>query len=170
MLVIFIYHANYLTQPEISYSYNMFLNVVIGKYDRVTKIFYKLILIYLVSDAKTYLEIILRELSGLPEVNSEIFVLEDKRTGFLGSSLFSDSFLRLNIWVFAGALGFLSWIVWGLYHKKSQPYCWKILYYATLVPTVTTLEILDISPIFWVFDSHALWHFATSPMHVLFYR
>ena len=31
------------------------------------------------------------------------------------------------------------------------------------------LELLDFPPIYWIIDSHAIWHFATVPLPLLWY-
>ncbi len=31
------------------------------------------------------------------------------------------------------------------------------------------LELLDFPPLLWTFDSHALWHASTAPVHFLWY-
>ena len=31
------------------------------------------------------------------------------------------------------------------------------------------LEVLEFEPILWTFDSHALWHLSTAPIHVATY-
>ncbi|EPY87156.1 post-GPI attachment to proteins factor 3-like isoform 1 [Camelus ferus] len=34
---------------------------------------------------------------------------------------------------------------------------------------LSLLELLDFPPLFWVLDAHAIWHFSTIPVHVLFF-
>ncbi len=31
------------------------------------------------------------------------------------------------------------------------------------------LELLDFAPLLWTFDSHALWHATTAPVHFIWY-
>ena len=38
-----------------------------------------------------------------------------------------------------------------------------------LVATSVALELLDFPPIYWIIDSHAIWHFATVPLPLLWY-
>ena len=38
-----------------------------------------------------------------------------------------------------------------------------------LVASSVALELLDFPPIYWILDSHAIWHFATVPLPLLWY-
>jgi hypothetical protein len=39
-----------------------------------------------------------------------------------------------------------------------------------LLNVTVLLELLDFEPMFGTFDSHSLWHLATAPIHLLWYR
>ena len=59
--------------------------------------------------------------------------------------------------------------LWYFTFRKSLPHLWKPFAIAVLTSLFLSFELLDFSPIFWVFDSHSIWHFLTIPLPLLFY-
>nr|SVE69827.1 EOG090X0702 [Eubosmina coregoni] len=69
-----------------------------------------------------------------------------------------------------GAINIVGWLLWCWRHSKQRPYVKQCALFTSLVAVTTLLEIGDFPPIFWVIDAHALWHLATSPLPILWYR
>ncbi|NXN91696.1 PGAP3 factor, partial [Rhinopomastus cyanomelas] len=68
------------------------------------------------------------------------------------------------------ALGLLNvcwWLRWCL--RSRLPHAWKCGAVVLLLQALALLELLDFPPLLWVLDAHALWHFGTIPLNVLFY-
>ncbi|XP_077315845.1 GPI-specific phospholipase A2-like PGAP3 [Lithobates pipiens] len=61
------------------------------------------------------------------------------------------------------------WLAWCLKRRSHQPYLWKCVLVVVLLQSLALLELLDFPPVCWVLDAHALWHFSTIPLNVLFY-
>ena len=53
--------------------------------------------------------------------------------------------------------------------KKTLPHFWKLFAIIILTSLFVNFELFDFSPIFWVIDSHSVWHFLTIPLPLLFY-
>ncbi|NWI68482.1 PGAP3 factor, partial [Todus mexicanus] len=70
------------------------------------------------------------------------------------------------------ALGLLNvawWLRWCLRNRPRLPHVWKCAAVVLLLQALALLELLDFPPLLWVLDAHALWHFGTVPLNVLFY-
>ncbi|KAJ8969576.1 hypothetical protein NQ317_000072 [Molorchus minor] len=76
--------------------------------------------------------------------------------------------MKLNI--FVGAVIAICWIIWCLYNYKKQPYVWNCAKFVILTAIVTLLEVIDQPPIYYVFDSHSIWHLSTAPLAIFLYR
>ncbi|XP_071967603.1 post-GPI attachment to proteins factor 3 isoform X2 [Engystomops pustulosus] len=68
-----------------------------------------------------------------------------------------------------GMVNLVWWLVWCLRRHSHQPYLWKCVLVVVLLQSLALLELLDFPPVFWVLDAHALWHFSTIPLNILFY-
>lgn len=75
--------------------------------------------------------------------------------------------MKVNIVI--GTITALCWFIWCLVHQKKQPYVWKCGMYVALTGLVLPLEVIDLPPIFYIFDSHSIWHLATAPLVSLIY-
>ncbi|KAL1501827.1 hypothetical protein ABEB36_007081 [Hypothenemus hampei] len=75
--------------------------------------------------------------------------------------------MKLNIII--GTLTAGCWFFWSTMIRNRQPYVWKCVMYVALTGLVLLLELMDVPPIFYVFDCHSLWHLATAPLVFLIY-
>lgn len=71
---------------------------------------------------------------------------------------------------FLGTFTAICWFGWCMWNRNRQPYVWKCGAFVTLAGAAMLLEIIDQPPLFWIFDSHSLWHLMTAPLICLFYR
>mmetsp|Transcript_4512 Transcript_4512/g.10562 ORF Transcript_4512/g.10562 Transcript_4512/m.10562 type:complete len:376 (+) Transcript_4512:53-1180(+) len=83
-----------------------------------------------------------------------------------------------------GALSGLAWAVWVFTaaRKQGHPGCYFMLAFLVATNAAVLLEVLDFPPLFGpkdpdhsemglgLLDAHALWHAATVPLTILFYR
>lgn len=76
--------------------------------------------------------------------------------------------MKFNIVI--GMLTFIITISWWYRVKKEVTHAYLIGWFNILTVFVTLLEVLDFSPIFWIFDAHSLWHASTAPLTILLYR
>ena len=75
---------------------------------------------------------------------------------------------QINIGV--GLLNSLFWLHWCYKNIAKMPHVKKAAIAVGLLNATVLLELLDFEPIFWTFDSHALWHLATAPIHFIWYQ
>ncbi|NXY87080.1 PGAP3 factor, partial [Alcedo cyanopectus] len=68
-----------------------------------------------------------------------------------------------------GLLNVAWWLRWCHRNRPRLPHVWKCAAVVLLLQALALLELLDFPPLFWVLDAHALWHFGTVPLNVLFY-
>ncbi|KAM4623191.1 post-GPI attachment to proteins factor 3 isoform 1-T1 [Discoglossus pictus] len=68
-----------------------------------------------------------------------------------------------------GMTNLVWWLGWCVRRHSRQPYLWKCVLVVVLLQSLALLELLDFPPVLWVLDAHALWHFSTIPLHVLFF-
>lgn len=88
---------------------------------------------------------------------------------FLGAGRFDYSYnMKANI--VTGILSGVCWLLWYFLRGKRRHYGKKIVAFFALTALSLVLEVNDFPPIFWIFDAHALWHLATVPITVIFYR
>ncbi|KAI4494090.1 hypothetical protein M0802_009244 [Mischocyttarus mexicanus] len=70
-------------------------------------------------------------------------------------------------------IGFLSFVItmlWWYNVRRELPHAYLVGWFNILAVLSTLLEVLDFSPIFWIFDAHSLWHASTAPLTILLYR
>lgn len=72
--------------------------------------------------------------------------------------------------VVTGVLAGVGWLSWYLWTWRTCSYGWKMVVFQVLAATSLSLELMDFSPIWWTFDAHSMWHLATVPLTVLFYK
>ncbi|XP_018575419.1 post-GPI attachment to proteins factor 3 [Anoplophora glabripennis] len=75
--------------------------------------------------------------------------------------------MELNILI--GTFTAICWFGWCTYNRIRQPYVWKCALFVALTGIVMLLEVIDKPPLFYVFDSHSLWHLTTAPLVILLY-
>ncbi|KAJ8911446.1 hypothetical protein NQ315_013808 [Exocentrus adspersus] len=75
--------------------------------------------------------------------------------------------MELNILI--GTFTAICWFGWCVYNRIRQPYVWKCAVFVALTGVVMLLEVIDRPPIFYIFDSHSLWHLSTAPLVILLY-
>jgi hypothetical protein len=83
-----------------------------------------------------------------------------------------DYGFHVGLCVAAGAVQTAVWLAWALGSKygKSHPGKVYLLSFMAAVNVAMLLEILDFPPLWKMIDAHALWHAATAPLTVLWYR
>ncbi|XP_046965265.1 post-GPI attachment to proteins factor 3 [Vanessa cardui] len=77
-----------------------------------------------------------------------------------------DYNMRVNI--FFGVAGSLLWLGWA-WRARARRYGWRLAASTLLSGAALSLELLDFPPRRGC-DAHALWHFSTAPLPLLFYR
>jgi len=75
--------------------------------------------------------------------------------------------MKVNITV--GILQSLFWLSWSWLHRRELPHARWIAGSVAAMDVTILLEVLEFEPILWTFDSHALWHLSTAPIHVATY-
>lgn len=81
-----------------------------------------------------------------------------------------DYTYNMKVNIFTGAVGGVGWLMWGLSQIRKRRYVWRLIIFVALALSTVALEIYDFPPIFWLFDSHALWHLSSAPITILFYK
>ncbi|KAL6258906.1 hypothetical protein P5V15_010850 [Pogonomyrmex californicus] len=75
--------------------------------------------------------------------------------------------------VFNVAIGLITVAIttlWWYFNRDKLPHVYLLAWFNVLTIFVTTLELADFPPIFWIFDAHSLWHASTIPLTILLYR
>ncbi|KPJ07369.1 Post-GPI attachment to proteins factor 3 [Papilio machaon] len=82
-----------------------------------------------------------------------------------------DYHYNMMVNLFFGVCGSLIWLWWGAAQWLSgRRYAWRLLAFVLLSAVALSLELLDFPPYYHIWDAHALWHLATVPLPLLFYR
>ena len=80
---------------------------------------------------------------------------------------------NMTVNVIVGAVNCLSWLVWLFREARregAEPHILAGVMAIVLVAASVGLELLDFPPLMWVLDSHSLWHLATAPLPLLWFR
>lgn len=77
---------------------------------------------------------------------------------------------NMKVNVASGGLNCIAWLIWFCVHRADGRHILPGVLGVLLVTSAVLLEVLDFPPIYWVLDSHALWHFATVPLPLLWLR
>ena len=80
-----------------------------------------------------------------------------------------DYGLNMKFLVLTGITNIVLWLVWSWFCRKCRP-VWKCALSMCLTLTLASLEIIDFPPIFWIFDSHSLWHLSTIPIPYIWFN
>lgn len=71
----------------------------------------------------------------------------------------------------AGSAGALVWVGAALAQRRAgRAYAWRVLAFVALSAAALALELFDFPPRARAWDAHALWHLATAPLPLLFYK
>ncbi|XP_044755340.1 post-GPI attachment to proteins factor 3 [Coccinella septempunctata] len=62
------------------------------------------------------------------------------------------------------------WLLWCYWNRNSKPYVEKCATFVILTAAVALLEIIDRPPLYYIFDSHSIWHLSTAFLVGIFYR
>ena len=76
--------------------------------------------------------------------------------------------MKVNVSV--GVLNGLLWLAWAWLHSRDGPHIRQAVLAILSLSLSVLLELLDFPPWVWILDSHALWHLATVPVPLLWYR
>ena len=71
--------------------------------------------------------------------------------------------------IFVGLLQSILWLSWSYKNRRRLPHVKWIAGSVLAMDVTILLEVLEFEPILWTFDSHALWHLSTSPIHLATY-
>lgn len=66
------------------------------------------------------------------------------------------------------AVAGLLWIGWAVVQR--EPHAWRAVVTVAALSAAMSLELLDFPPLWWTLDAHALWHAATVPTMLMWYR
>lgn len=77
---------------------------------------------------------------------------------------------NMKVNVVVGVLNGLLWLVWSYLHSGDGTHIRKGVIAILSLSFSVLLELLDFPPWLWILDSHALWHLATVPVPLLWYR
>jgi len=75
--------------------------------------------------------------------------------------------MKVNIIV--GIVQSVLWLSWSWKNRHWLPHVKWIARSILAMDLSILLEVLEFEPILWTFDSHALWHLSTAPLHILTY-
>ncbi|OQR72103.1 post-GPI attachment to proteins factor 3-like [Tropilaelaps mercedesae] len=75
--------------------------------------------------------------------------------------------ITLNI--VTGIVNSAGWLYWTWKHRV-RPHVAKCALVVISLLALSSLEILDFSPLWFVFDAHSLWHLGTVPLPLVWYR
>ncbi|XP_045515452.1 post-GPI attachment to proteins factor 3 [Pieris brassicae] len=108
-----------------------------------------------------------RKLSAVALLATVVYFVEHVRYLYTGRIDYDYNML-VNICF--GVAGSVIWLLWaGIQYISGRRECWRLVAFTLSSGAALTLELLDFPPLYgW--DAHALWHLATVPLPVLFYR
>ena len=79
-----------------------------------------------------------------------------------------DYGLNMKFLLLSGIINVFLWLAWSWYCRKRRP-VGKCVLTMILTLTLASLEVFDFPPIFWIFDSHSLWHLSTIPIPYIWF-
>lgn len=77
---------------------------------------------------------------------------------------------HMKVCIAAGTAQSLLWVGWALAVRPAHAGRRYLLAFVAAVHACMLLEVLDFPPFFHALDAHSLWHAATAPLVLLFYR
>lgn len=113
----------------------------------------------------------LRSAFGMVAMGVPLFVVYLRHILYMHHVLFDYGY-HVALCVGAGALQTLAWGAWALGSRrgKSHPGRAALLTFMALVNVAMLLEVLDFPPWKHAIDAHAVWHAATAPLTLLWYK
>lgn len=147
-----IFHARDLPLTEFMDYAGAFSIVLITCYTMVIRIFVQFHRIFLLA------------------VTAFFFALYMSHISYLYNSFRIDYVYNMQINLLAGTFTAFTWFFWCIWNQKRQPYVWRCAVFVALTGLVTLLELIDRPPLFYIFDSHSLWHLSTAFIIPLLYR
>ncbi|XP_057312877.1 post-GPI attachment to proteins factor 3-like [Hydractinia symbiolongicarpus] len=69
-----------------------------------------------------------------------------------------------------GAINISIWLIWCAKNWTERRYVWKCALTMGGTLVFATLEIIDFTPIWFIFDGHSLWHMFTIPLSYMWYQ
>lgn len=72
--------------------------------------------------------------------------------------------------IILGGIASVTVLTWSYWMYKEMPHVKYAALYVALTAAAASFEIVEISPWFWIFDSHSVWHFATIPLPIFLYK
>ncbi|XP_022645948.1 post-GPI attachment to proteins factor 3-like isoform X2 [Varroa destructor] len=75
--------------------------------------------------------------------------------------------ITLNITT--GIINSAGWLYWT-WTNRGRPYAAKCAFVVISLLALSSLEVLDFSPVWFIFDAHSLWHLGTAPLPLIWYR
>ncbi|XP_012219676.1 post-GPI attachment to proteins factor 3 [Linepithema humile] len=76
--------------------------------------------------------------------------------------------MTLNVAI--GLTTFAITMLWWYLNSNKLPHAYLIGWFNIFTVFVTSLELIDFPPIYWVFDTHSLWHANTIFLTIMLYR
>merc|ERR1719323_1068518 len=95
---------------------------------------------------------------------------------FYSNHVYNMAFIRfdygynMKVNVGVGVLNGVMWLVWSLLHYSDGPHVKRGVIAIIMLSLSLSLELLDFAPLMWTLDSHSLWHLATVPIPLLWFR
>lgn len=88
------------------------------------------------------------------------------------SSVSFDYGYNMKVNIIVGLANSICWIFWSsyMYFRHGLKYMWRCGFAFVVFNLLITFEIFDFSPIWWILDSHALWHFSTFIIPILWFQ
>lgn len=115
----------------------------------------------------------LRQAHGSPSSQlaiSSLFLAFFSHHMYQMATLKFDYGYNMKVNVASGGLNCVAWLLWFLLHRSEGRHILSGALAVLLVASSVALELLDFPPLYWVIDSHALWHIATVPLPLLWMR
>lgn len=108
--------------------------------------------------------------------NMKAVIISALCVAFFSHHVFNMAFVRfdyghnMKVNVSVGVLNGLGWLGWAYTHYQDGPHVRKGVLTIIILSLSVLLELVEFSPWWWMVDSHALWHLATFPLPLLWYR
>ena len=108
--------------------------------------------------------------------NIKAVIISALGVAFFSHHVYNMAFVRfdyghnMKVNVSVGVLNGVAWLGWAYSHYHDGPHVKRGVITIVLLSVSVLLEVMEFTPWWWVIDSHALWHLATSPLPFLWYR
>jgi len=108
--------------------------------------------------------------------NSRTVIVTSLFAAFFSYHIYNMAFIRfdygynMKVNVVVGAINGISWLAWCFWHSGDGPHVRKGVTAVLILTGSVLLELLDFPPFLWTIDAHSLWHLATAPLPLLWYK